>query len=277
MRWIIAHVPGVQAFRRRFVYHYGEFLTLMIRHPRTWGRIGALRSAHVHALPAARSRGAAQGLARLHLRLQAGAVQLALPAGARGAERGARHRRVTGLTERGIVTADGREREVDCVIFGTGFRTTEFMFPMEVSGSEGRTLREAWSGGAHAHLGVTVPGFPSLFVMYGPNTNTSGGSIILYEETQAAYIRQALEHVERRRRGGDRGPCRRSRRRATGRCSSGSPGRRGPQCDSWYRTEGGRVVANWPGYMREYEARLRMFEPAEFRLVGAPAREPDPV
>ena len=66
------------------------------------------------------------------------------------------------------------------------------MFPMEITGRDGQTLREAWAEGAHAHLGITVPGFPSLFLMYGPNTNTSGGSIIVYLEAQAAYIRQAL-------------------------------------------------------------------------------------
>ena len=69
---------------------------------------------------------------------------------------------------------------------------------MEVTGVGGLSLREAWSRGAHAHLGIVVPGFPSLFMIYGPNTNTSGGSIIVYEEAQARYIRQALEEVRRR-------------------------------------------------------------------------------
>jgi cation diffusion facilitator CzcD-associated flavoprotein CzcO len=68
------------------------------------------------------------------------------------------------------------------------------MFPMQISGAGGRTLREAWADGPHAYLGMCVPGFPSLFLMYGPNTNTSGGSIIVYEEAQAAYIRQALTY-----------------------------------------------------------------------------------
>ena len=68
--------------------------------------------------------------------------------------------------------------------------------------SVGRTLQDVWSAGAHAHLGLTVPGFPSMFLMYGPNTNTSGGSIIVYHEAQAAYIRRALQHV---RAGGYRG------------------------------------------------------------------------
>src|SRR4029079_14825006 len=87
--------------------------------------------------------------------------------------------------------------DVDCIIWGTGFRTNDFMFPKEISGAGGRSLSDAWEGGAHAHLGITVPGFPSLFLMYGPNTNTSGGSIVFYLEAQAAYIRQALHRVRR--------------------------------------------------------------------------------
>ena len=57
----------------------------------------------------------------------------------------------------------------------------------------GRSLRDEWTGGARAHLGISVSGFPSLFLMYGPNTNTSGGSIIFFLEGQARYVRQALE------------------------------------------------------------------------------------
>ena len=98
----------------------------------------------------------------------------------------------------GIVTADGTLHELDCIIWGTGFKTNDFMFPMRIAGSRGADLREAWAEGAHAHLGMTVPGFPNMFVMYGPNTNTSGGSIIFYLETQAAYLRQALQQMRAR-------------------------------------------------------------------------------
>ena len=128
----------------------------------------------------------------------------------------------------GVVTADGVLREVDCVIWGTGFKTTEFMFPMEIVGAGRRSLREAWTGGAHAHLGVCVPGFPSLFLMYGPNTNTSGGSIVFYEEAQAAYIRQALAETALAAGRIDLGPARASRRPATARCRRRSPAPRGP-------------------------------------------------
>jgi cation diffusion facilitator CzcD-associated flavoprotein CzcO len=177
------------------------------------------------------------------------------------------------ITERGVVTADGREHEVDCIIYGTGFKTNDFMFPMEVSGQDGRTLREEWAGGAHAHLGLAVPGFPSLFVMYGPNTNTSGGSIILYEEAQARYVRQALQHVR------DNGAAAITVRPEVEATSDREvqerfAGTAWTRCDSWYRDDTGRIVANWPGYMTEYVERTRELDPAEYALIPAPDREP---
>ena len=181
--------------------------------------------------------------------------------------------RINRVTEKGIVTADGAERELDCIIYATGFRTTEFMFPMEITGAGGRTLREAWAMGPHAHLGIAVPGFPSLFFMYGPNTNTSGGSIIFYEETQAAYIRQALEQV--RRQGAAAIEVRESVEAASDReLQARFAGTAWLACDSWYRDRTGRIVTNWPGYMREYEQRLRTLDPGEYELIPAPEREP---
>jgi hypothetical protein len=112
-----------------------------------------------------------------------------------------------------------------------------------------------------------VPGFPSMFVMYGPNTNTSGGSIVVYLEAQAAYIRQALALV--RERGAAAIEVRaeveeRSDRETQARFA----GTAWTRCDSWYRTDEGRIVANWPGYMREYVARTAQLDEAEFTLVG---------
>jgi cation diffusion facilitator CzcD-associated flavoprotein CzcO len=170
------------------------------------------------------------------------------------------------LAPEGVVTNDGRVHAVDCVIYGTGFRTTDFMFPMEVTGAAGRSLRDAWTGGAHAHLGIAVPGFPSLYVMYGPNTNTSGGSIITYHEAQAGYIRQAIE-LQRDR---DvalsvRADVETASDRALQERFAGTAWTR---CDSWYRDDSGRIVTNWPGYMREYIERTRRLDPADFELVG---------
>ena len=153
--------------------------------------------------------------------------------------------------------------EVDCVIYGTGFKPTEFMFPMEIEGRS-RSLREAWADGPHAHLGIAVPGFPSLYLMYGPNTNTSGGSIIFYLEAQAAYIRQALQAgaVEVRE-DVEAASDRSVQERFNGTAWTG--------CDSWYKDASGRIVTNWPGYMHEYRALTERLDVAEFRTTAHPA------
>jgi hypothetical protein len=109
--------------------------------------------------------------------------------------------------------------------------------------------------------------------MYGPNTNTSGGSIIFYEETQAAYIRQALERV--RGRGAVAIDVRESVEAASDReLQARFAGTAWLGCDSWYRDRTGRIVTNWPGYMREYEQRLRTLDPSEYELIPAPAAVP---
>jgi cation diffusion facilitator CzcD-associated flavoprotein CzcO len=172
------------------------------------------------------------------------------------------------MTPAGIVTSDGREHRADCVIWGTGFRTNDFMLPMQITGRDQRTLREAWADGAHAYLGMMVSGFPSLFIMYGPNTNTSGGSIIVYEEAQARYLRGALECM--RDRGAVAIDVRADVEAATDRqIQARFAGTAWTDCDSWYRDTTGRIVANWPGYMHEYEKRLSALDPADFSFVEA--------
>ena len=122
---------------------------------------------------------------------------------------------------------------------------------------------------------MTVPGFPNMFVMYGPNTNTSGGSIIYYLEAQAAYVRQALAQL--RRRGAGAIEVREEVEAASDRSlQERFAGTAWTRCQSWYLNEQGRNVANWPGYMREYEQRVRVLDPDEFLFWprpdgGAPA------
>jgi cation diffusion facilitator CzcD-associated flavoprotein CzcO len=173
---------------------------------------------------------------------------------------------ITAMTADAIVTADGARHEVDCVIYGTGFRTNDFMFPMEIKGADGVSLHDAWAGGPFAHNGICVPGFPSLFLIYGPNTNTSGGSIIVYEEAQARYVRQALQRVR------DHGAAAIAVRPDVAAASDREvqdrfAGTAWTRCDSWYRDRSGRILANWPGYMHEYEQRVRELDAAEFTFV----------
>jgi len=266
-RALIERVPVVQRIRRAFLFGYLEALTLCIRNPRTFGHVlgawsGAFMRRQLKGHPELREQvwpDYTIGCKRVLF------SSTFLPALARDDVEVVTEP-IERLAPEGIVTRDGRVHAVDCVIYGTGFRTTSFMFPMEIAGAGGRSLRELWSGGAHAHLGMTVPGFPALYVMYGPNTNTSGGSIIAYLEAQAGYIRQAIE-LQR-----DRGAplaVRAEVEAASDReVQSRFEGTAWLRCDSWYRDDSGRIVTNWPGYMREYFERVRRLDPADFELVG---------
>ena len=97
-----------------------------------------------------------------------------------------------------MVAEDGTERPADVIVLSTGFESTRFLAPMEIRGKGGVELNEAWREGANAYLGMTVAGFPNLFVMYGPNTNLGSGSIIFQLESQMAYIADAVEMLRRR-------------------------------------------------------------------------------
>jgi cation diffusion facilitator CzcD-associated flavoprotein CzcO len=273
-RTAIRRVPGLQAWRRRFVFHYGETLTALIRHPRTLGRLGAARSA---AFMRWQLRGHEELRRTVWPDYAFGCKRVLfssafLPALARPNVEVVTEP-LTAITASGPATADGRVHDVDCVIYATGFKTTSFMFPMEVTGAGGVSLRETWREGARAHLGMTVPGYPSMFIMYGPNTNTSGGSILVYLEAQAAYLRQALEQV--RGRGAAAVDVRPAVADAEDRAVQARfAGTAWAACDSWYRDANGRIVANWPGYMREYLERTATFAADEYRFV-APAEATD--
>jgi cation diffusion facilitator CzcD-associated flavoprotein CzcO len=163
--------------------------------------------------------------------------------------------KITEITQDGVRTADGVEHKVDTIIYGTGFATSDFLAPMAVRGLDGRDLHtEAWSGGARAYLGVAVPGFPNLFLMYGPNTNLGAGSIIYMLERQARYITQLVRQLRSgtaltvRTEVAERFDAEMQRRLA---------GTVWTTCGSWYRTDAGRVVTNWPGLVSEYDRRTR--------------------
>ncbi len=270
---LVQRFPAIQAMRRAYVFYYAESLTLTIRHPRTIGRLGRLRSELFM-----RSQLKDESVRRLAWpdytfgckrilfssdylpALQRDNVELVTEPIARA-------------TREGLLTADGRLREFDCIIWATGFQTTRFMFPMSIHGADGRALEELWADGAHAHLGITVPGFPNMFVLYGPNTNTSGGSIVFYLEKQCAYIRQALQAMRARDAGSIE--VREEVERSSDReLQARFAGTAWTECDSWYRDEHGRIVTNWPGYMREYRARVEHLDASEFRFAPATERAP---
>src|SRR5205814_9771081 len=75
------------------------------------------------------------------------------------------------ITPEGVVTAGGRLHRFDVLIYATGFQPSRFLMPMKVVGRGGVDLHSHWDGDARAYLGITIPGFPNFFVLYGPNTN----------------------------------------------------------------------------------------------------------
>lgn len=262
-RALIERVPGLQRSRRAITYAATELLTRAIRHPRTVGRLAGWVSRRFMAQqlpdPQLRARVVpdyAFGCKRVLFSSQY------LPTLTRPNVELVTEPLVQ-MTDTGLVTADGRHHEVDCVIWATGFHAAEFQAPMRVFGAEGVELGEAWRGGAHAHLGLATPGFPSLFFMFGPNTNSSGGSVIVYLEAQAAYIRQALEHL--RDSGAHQMDVRREVEAASDRALQARfDGTAWTTCESWYKNERGRIVTNWPGYMGEYIEATRRFAPDEY-------------
>lgn len=98
------------------------------------------------------------------------------------------------ITPRGIVTADGVERELDVLVFATGYVVDKFASRIPVTGRGGLPLDEAWADGAQAHLGITTSGFPNLFMLYGPNTNQ--GSLIPMIEWEARYAVRTLQAMD---------------------------------------------------------------------------------
>lgn len=100
------------------------------------------------------------------------------------------------ITPTGVVTADGETYDADIIVYATGFRATDVLFPMTISGRDGVDLHEAWGQRPYAYRGITVPGFPNFFMTYGPGTHLAhGGSLILNSELQMRYINQCLEHL----------------------------------------------------------------------------------
>jgi len=167
----------------------------------------------------------------------------------------------------GVVTADGVTRQGDVIIYGTGFRTLDFLAPMAVTGLGGRRLEDCWREGAEAYLGISVSGFPNFFMLYGPNTNLGGNSIIYMLEGQIGYVACALRALDTE--GLDwidvRPEVQRSFNAWVGAASRTTVWESG--CRSWYTTASGRNTNNWPDHTFLYRYRVRHFDLARYRVM----------
>lgn len=173
------------------------------------------------------------------------------------------------ITAHGVRTVDGEEHPADVLIYGTGFSASDFVAPMRVFGAGGVELSEEWGGDAQAYLGITVPGFPNFFMLYGPNTNlVINGSILIMVECQVRY---AVEAIGRLLHSGHRAmSCRRDVHERYGHeMEEGNALMAWGAADvpTWYRNAHGRVTQNWPFDLHSYWVRTRRPDLADYELV----------
>ena len=175
--------------------------------------------------------------------------------------------RIEAITPAGVRTADGSERPADVLIFGTGFESHAFVAPMEVVGRAGRTLEEAWDGVPKAYLGITVPGFPNMFLMYGPNTNGGAGSVIYTVECAMQHAIGAIRELEQSsaRTIELRPEAAAAFDRELREALAGTVWHTG--CTSWYVDEHGNNPNQWPWLWTTYRRRTAGIDAAAYQLA----------
>jgi 4-hydroxyacetophenone monooxygenase len=183
---------------------------------------------------------------------------------------------ISHITEDSIVMEDGTVHPVDVIIMATGFQASKMLWPMDIRGRGGRTIRGAWGDDdPRAYLGITAPGFPNMFMIYGPNTNLAhGGSIIFHTECQVRYIMQALrEMIEQGY----------STLEVRPEVHEGYNKLVDEKCrnmvwahagvTSWYKNRRNRVTVTSPWRLLDYWKLTRHFVPEEYR-AGRPGHAP---
>jgi len=167
-----------------------------------------------------------------------------------------------------VVGTDGQERAADAIIFGTGFRTTDAMTQVTITGRGGVTLNQAWAQGMRAYMGITVPGFPNFFMLLGPNTGLGHNSVVIMIEAQVRYIMSALSLMRRRRaRAMDVKPAVDEAFHQILTTKMDRTVWQSGGCQSWYQDASGRNTTLWPGFTVEYSWRTRGVRAAEYELM----------
>lgn len=179
---------------------------------------------------------------------------------------------IRAVTPEGLVTEDGVERAADVIVLCTGFQVATHPMNQRVRGRDGRTLAEHWEGSARAYLGVSVPGFPNLFLLAsGPHTGLGHNSMVFMIEAQLEHVCRALEALRRRR------ATTVEVREAAAAAFTEEMARRlrgtvwASGCSSFYLDQAGQVVALWPGFAASYGRRARRFSADAYTFSTRPA------
>ncbi len=176
---------------------------------------------------------------------------------------------ISAIQPQGLRMADGTEHDVDVIVYGTGFQASRFLMPMKVTGRHGVDLHEQWDGNARAYLGIVVPNFPNLFLLYGPNTNiVVNGSIIYFSECEVHYVMQCLRHVlATKARAIDCLPAVHDAYNA--RIDEGNRlmAWGASSVNSWYKSDSGRVAQNWPFSLLEFWQQTREVDRTDYEML----------
>ena len=178
----------------------------------------------------------------------------------------------------GITTTNGTHHELDLIILATGFRTMDFLYPIQVFGSGGHSLGEIWSKGASAYLGIAVQNLPNFGMLYGPNTNLAYNSLIIQIEAQSLYINALIAAVLKSRRQGKTLTLKVKQdivdayneeiQQNLGRSTFADP-----RCTSWFKDEKGRITTNWCGSAVDYQKRTSYVDWGDYEILGSGAAE----
>ncbi|KAK5102411.1 hypothetical protein LTR70_000197 [Exophiala xenobiotica] len=177
------------------------------------------------------------------------------------------------ITEKGIVT-DGKEDECDVIVCATGFKTVEFMHPIEITGSAGRSLASVWKEGGEALYGLTVESLPNFGMLYGPNTNLGHNSIVLMIEAQSRYINALIKEVLEARRNGGQLTIKPKASKVKEyndeiQRELQDSSFNDPRCGSWYKREdNGRITQNWSRTVIDYQKILSKVNWNDFDVSG---------
>ena len=174
--------------------------------------------------------------------------------------------RIAEVTPTGVRTEDGVERPADVLVLATGFKSHGFVAPMQITGTGGRKLAQEWAQVARAYLGMSVPGFPNLFLLYGPNTNGGTGSVIYTIEAGMGHVIAALGELAR----ADahaievRSEAAEAFDRELRAALAGTVWHSG--CTNWYVDENGNDPNQWPWLWSAYRRRTARIEPGAYEL-----------
>jgi len=180
-----------------------------------------------------------------------------------------KHNGISEITEKGIISADGVEHELDLIVYSTGYDATDGVISYPVVGRDGKTLAAVWEDYPRAYLGTSAPGFPNLFIVTGPNTGIGHTSALFLIESQMNYIMNCIKNLDKRKQqvievtasAEDKYTTHIHQEMLRTVWHNGG-------CNSWYKSKSGKVIAMFPGFSFTFRRWAKKFKPADHLFDG---------